>query len=107
MLKAMAFQEFQGIQDMTLEEVQAITEGYAVEQMMERTILKQTQKERSEKNAEINEGVTAQLKQLFPEFFNTDGSPLNENEINAKAKEARRLWQSGKDRGQVLGSRGW
>jgi len=98
-LKAMAFQEFQGIQDMTLEEVQAITEGYAVEQMMERTILKQTQKERSEKNAEINEGVTAQLKQLFPEFFNTDGSPLNENEINAKAKEARRLWRSGKGQG--------
>ena len=98
-LKAMAFQEFQGIQDMTLEEVQAITEGYAVEQMMERTILKQTQKDRSEKNAEINEGVTAQLKQLFPEFFNTDGSSLNENEINAKEKEARRLWQSGKGQG--------
>jgi hypothetical protein len=98
-LKAMAFQEFQGINDMSLEQVKEIFKEYKDGQLAERTILAQTRATRAEANAKINQGITAQLKQLFPSFFNSDGQPLNKNEFNAKLKEARKIWRSGKGKG--------
>ena len=98
-LKAMALQEFQGINDMSLEQVKEIFKEYKDGQLAERTILAQTRATRAEANAKINQGITAQLKQLFPSFFNSDGQPLNKNEFNAKLKEARKIWRSGKGKG--------
>jgi hypothetical protein len=105
-LQALAIQNFADISNMPLEEVAQLVKEYKEGQLAERTILAATRAARAEANSEINEAISAQLKDMFPDLFNEDGTPMNRNDRRRKMDEMGRLWRSGKGKGLSARTRG-
>ena len=105
-LQALALQNFADISNMPLEEVAQLVKEYKEGQLAERTILAATRAARAEANSEINETISAQLKDMFPDLFNEDGTPMNRNDRRRKMDEMGRLWRSGKGKGLSERTRG-
>ena len=96
---AVALDLVKNLPNMTLEEVQALANDYAVAASRSRQELSESRKKRALENDALRTKVTDAMRRSNPELFDADGNIIGQNRRRAMLDDVRRYWNEGKGQG--------